>query len=349
MEIERVRAELRQAVRELSERGLYSSSKWCAEQLVGLGCPAATAGPSAPPAPADDGEATDALLLARCYFQMREYLRAAHALEEAPGHTARFLRLYALYLAGERRKDDQTLEESASLADSCPAHVANQQLKPIDAELRGLHERDALDGYALYLYAIVLKQLQRPAHAVDLLCAALHKEPTLWAAWLELAAACADRDAIARLALPEHWMKHFFYAHVCLELQQNSEAVTLYEGLATEFPASTYILAQLATAHYQLREFDEAQVTTRGTRDALARRPPWPSCLPERPRARSSPERASCAACQSYPNDGGAWRADRRTRRATRAPRAGRCALRSCCALTRTASTTSTRTQTSCT
>jgi len=106
----------------------------------------------------------------------------------------------------------------------------------------------------------VLKQLQRPAHAVDLLCAALHKEPTLWAAWLELAAACADRDAIARLALPEHWMKHFFYAHVCLELQQNSEAVTLYEGLATEFPASTYILAQLATAHYQLREFDEAQV-----------------------------------------------------------------------------------------
>lgn len=261
--VESLREDLRSAVREQSERGLHSSSKWCAEQLVGLSSSPAAGAPAnaaaAPAAPADDGDATDALLLSRSYFQMREYMRASHVLEETPGHKARFLRLYALYLAGERRKDDQMLEESTNLADSYPAHVCNQQLKPIDAELTALHEADELDGYALYLYAVVLKQLQRLPQALELLCAALHKEPTLWAAWLEVAAACPDRDAVARLSLPDHWMVHFFYAHVCLELQQNAEAVTLYERLAGTFPASTYVLAQLATAHYQLREFDEAQ------------------------------------------------------------------------------------------
>ncbi|KAJ1638501.1 hypothetical protein T492DRAFT_943643 [Pavlovales sp. CCMP2436] len=257
--LDSVQAELRRAVHELSDRGLNSSSKWAAEQLTGIGRRPAAAVPPAVAVAINEGEATDALLLARCYFQMREYMRASHVLEDAPGDKARFLRLYALYLAGERRKDDQTLEESSSLADSYPAHVNNPQLKAVEAELRELHERDQLDGYALYLYAVVLKQLQRTPQVLELLCAALHKEPTLWAAWLEVAAACPDRDAVARLSLPDHWMAHFFYAHVCLELQQNTEAVTLYERLSVTFPQSTYVLAQLATAHYQLREFDEAQ------------------------------------------------------------------------------------------
>lgn len=263
--------ELRVAVRELADRGLYSSSKWAAEQLVGLGTgPAGEAGRSAgggaraanvpTPMDADDTEGlSDALMLAQAYFQSREYMRASHTLEDVPGHKARFLRLYALFLAGERRKDDELLEESANPADGCPVHVINQQLKAIDAELRELHERSELDGYGLYLYGLVLKQLQRVPQSLHLLCAAVHAVPTLWVAWLDLAEACPDRDAVAKLALPDHWMAHFFYAHMCLELQQNGEAATLYDRLGEMFGSSTYVRAQLATAHYQMREFDEAQ------------------------------------------------------------------------------------------
>lgn len=146
------------------------------------------------------------------------------------------------------------------------------QITAIDAELSELHERGELDGYCLYLYALVLKQqLRRTPQVVELLCAALRKEPLLWAAWLELAASCPDRDEVARLALPEHWTGHFFYAHVCLELQQNSEAVTLYERLSVTFPRSTHVRAQLATAHYQLRNFDESQ----GGFEALLRADPY--------------------------------------------------------------------------
>ena len=46
----------------------------------------------------DSDQDDDALLLARSYFDTREYRRAAHALQGASGRKATFLRFYAIYL-----------------------------------------------------------------------------------------------------------------------------------------------------------------------------------------------------------------------------------------------------------
>lgn len=46
----------------------------------------------------DSEQDDDGLLLARSYFDTREYRRAAHALQSASGSTATFLRFYATYL-----------------------------------------------------------------------------------------------------------------------------------------------------------------------------------------------------------------------------------------------------------
>ena len=47
----------------------------------------------------DDSESDeDVLLLAKSYFDVREYRRAAHALQGASGKKAFFLRCYATYL-----------------------------------------------------------------------------------------------------------------------------------------------------------------------------------------------------------------------------------------------------------
>lgn len=46
----------------------------------------------------DSDHDDDALLLARSYFDNREYRRAAHALQGASGSRATFLRFYATYL-----------------------------------------------------------------------------------------------------------------------------------------------------------------------------------------------------------------------------------------------------------
>ncbi|EOD11256.1 hypothetical protein EMIHUDRAFT_120383 [Emiliania huxleyi CCMP1516] len=111
------RAQLRAAVRDLSDRGLKCSAKWAAEQLVGLaGGPLDDeAGTSdAPMSPAEEvgsREEEDQLLLAKAYFDLNEFKRAAHALRVARGASGRFLRWYSLFLAGQKRQAEEEAEE----------------------------------------------------------------------------------------------------------------------------------------------------------------------------------------------------------------------------------------------
>ena len=39
------------------------------------------------------------------FIALQEYRRVAHVLRASPGQKAKFLRCYALYLAGEKRKE----------------------------------------------------------------------------------------------------------------------------------------------------------------------------------------------------------------------------------------------------
>lgn len=72
------RRELRQAVKDLSERGLYTSAKWAAEQLVGLPgdtgagdakASSSSCGPST--SAAADEDDSDEYLLARTHFDLK--------------------------------------------------------------------------------------------------------------------------------------------------------------------------------------------------------------------------------------------------------------------------------------
>ncbi|CAK9138671.1 unnamed protein product [Ilex paraguariensis] len=128
---ESCRSELRTAIRQLSDRCLYSASKWAAEQLVGIeqdptkytpshtrfqresssirrrfrtsevtSTPAAGVSYVSTPVPDEDNNApdNDFYLLAKSYFDCREYKRAAHVLRDQTSKKAMFLRCYALYL-----------------------------------------------------------------------------------------------------------------------------------------------------------------------------------------------------------------------------------------------------------
>ena len=151
-------SELRQAVRDLQNRGLLHSARWAAEQLYGLedetpedtnNAPPAGSTPCATPPPrraADDDDdmeletpilsagrgietrgedettgvwlgrgctpdrAGDDYVLAKAYFDLGEHRRASHQLSENKSSLGRFLRYYALFLAGEKRKNEEMLE-----------------------------------------------------------------------------------------------------------------------------------------------------------------------------------------------------------------------------------------------
>lgn len=276
------RLQLRCAVKQLRERGLYAAAKWAAEQLIGLPDDAKLPGPPAVlfspektsskkssrkkeamaltgtgnlPVEEEEEEEDDIFLLAKSYFDTREYRRAAHVLNGVSGKKSLFLRCYATYLAGEKRKEEEIIESAGPLGRS---DAINPELAGLEQELNRLYVKRTLDPFGIYLYGVVLHELDRKAEAQAALCMSVNAYPWNWSAWLELQALCTDHDNLQTLDLPDHWMRDFFLASLYLDLQRNTEGLACYQSLHAVFQSSDYILCQTATAHYNLREFDEA-------------------------------------------------------------------------------------------
>ena len=278
-----VRAELRRAVKDLQDRGITKAAKWIAEQLVGLknlknvaAAVAAEAASQSPPFLSttssskrkttrersdEDDEvievedfSSDSYLLAKSYFDLREYTRAASVLAEESDSKSRFLRLYATYLAGERRKEEQAIEEAGPLEES---NSTNEELPAIERELQGYVERKEADAFLYYLFGLVLLDREKKDQAKRALMESVTLYPCNWAAWQALQELNLDLHKLGNL--PNHWMSSFFVASLCLEIQENERGLQQYMSLQQMFPNSEYVLAQAATAHYNLRQFDEAQ------------------------------------------------------------------------------------------
>ncbi|XP_077275865.1 cell division cycle protein 23 isoform X2 [Temnothorax americanus] len=198
------------------------------------------------------GEAEDIYTLAKTYFDLKEYDRAAYFTMDCISPKIRFLHLYSRYLSGEKKKIDD-------MTDVPPDPLKNETLKYLNDDLKADHRASKLDGYGLYLFGVTLKKLQLTKDAIDVLVESIHKEPMHWGAWLELAALITDREKLESLCLPNHWMKYFFMAHMYLELQLIDEGLALYCQLQSMgFQKNGYVLAQTAIAVHYRRDVDNA-------------------------------------------------------------------------------------------
>lgn len=192
---------------------------------------------------------------------MREYSRAASVLgKDQQSPAAVFFRSYALYLAGEKRKE----EEIAEVQDPVEkGQVKNPELRTLEEELSMLHQQRRLDGLGLYVYGITLKGLELKDDARRILLESVQAFPCNWSAWLDIISISSDlndvNDCRVDLTLPNHWMSHFFEAAFQLELQRNESAKNLYAMLRGSFPESSYLTSQLATCFYNMRNFDSSQ------------------------------------------------------------------------------------------
>ncbi|KAJ0970665.1 hypothetical protein J5N97_018624 [Dioscorea zingiberensis] len=203
-----------------------------------------------------DGD-SDRYLLAKSLFDCREFRRAAHALRGQTGKKSVFLRCYALYLAGEKRKEEEMIELEKPLGKS---DAVNAELASLERELSTLHRTGSLDPFGLYLYGIVLKEKGCENLAITVLVESVNSYPWNWSAWSELQSLCTTTDVLSNLNLKNHWMKDFFLASAYQELKMHEEALKRYEYLLGIFRFSDYIQAQIAAALYNLRDFDEAEV-----------------------------------------------------------------------------------------
>lgn len=290
---ENCRSELRAAIRHLSDRCLYSASKWAGEQLVGIEQDPAKHTPShtrfqrgsssirrrfsssdppytaTPPAGVsyssaglqldddNDGVDSDFYLLAKSYVDCREYRRAAHVLREQVGKRAVFLRCYALYLAGEKRKEEEIIELEGPI---CKNNAVNGELDTLERELVALRRNGTIDSFCLYLYGLVLKEKGNENLARTVLVESVNRFPWNWSAWTELQSLCTTIEKLNSLNLNNHWMKDFFLASAYQELRMHSESLSKYEYLQGTFSFSNYIQAQIAKTQYSLREFEQVEV-----------------------------------------------------------------------------------------
>eukprot|EP00041_Stephanoeca_diplocostata_P014002 m.251502 g.251502 ORF g.251502 m.251502 type:complete len:618 (+) comp19539_c0_seq4:264-2117(+) len=261
-----------------SSRGLHNSAKWSAELAESMikdlpqdSVEQCTIGAAKDAAKMNATVGDQPLyMLAKTYYDLREFQRAAHVLRDAECDAAVFLRCYCRYLAGEERKEDECHD---LLAPQDQNSAVNEELREIRNTLSARESARGLDGFGYYLLGTILSASELKVEAREAFIKSIEILPTFWGSWLELASLCTDvgdrQKVNSNDRLPqEHWMKKFFDAHVSLELHQADEAVSLYSNLAQTFPVSSYVQAQVATAYYNRREFDVSEEIFEGLRQS---------------------------------------------------------------------------------
>lgn len=244
-----MKLDLLRGIRECSVRGLKHSVKWMSELNFALD--SVKLAPDELPIHKDEHtDEMDALLIAKSYFDLREFDRSAHFTRDCVRPKARFLHLYSRYLSLEKKKLDNMTDSNCA-----PDSVGeNAPLKDLYTVLRSDYYENKLDGFCMYLYGITLKKLDLSSVAVDVFIKAVNAEPMLWCAWYELGKLIPDKSTCLSSQLPNHWIKQFFLAHAYLEQLNNDEALQIYFNLYSQgLEKSTYLMSQIAIGHHNRR------------------------------------------------------------------------------------------------
>jgi anaphase-promoting complex subunit 8 len=222
-------------------------------------------------------------LLAKAYFDCREYDRASFVLADCKSAKARFLHLYARFIAGERRRDE---ESEMVLGPLDGAVTQNKEVSGIMSALEAIfaekpnNEADYEDEHwFLFLYGIVLQRSKNETAARTAFIRALNLYPWNWSAWEELKATVgtlpevwyilftilSNADFTVQLndiltALPNCIMTNFFVLTCNQELYQATESIhNQLTELLNCFPTSSWLKTQRALLCYHARDFDEAE------------------------------------------------------------------------------------------
>jgi len=258
---DQVFADLTAAIDVLTDRCLHRSAQWSAEQLVGLDCDGTNVS-AASDIERTPRETNPNAIYARSLVNNGEFAHAAAVLSEPNGEPAPdlspyafYLRAYAFYMDGERRKEESKDKKKK-----------NPHLAQLLRELGG--QRDKLDAFGLHVYGMVLKEspcmsVNHPeAHQV--LVQSILLFPYNWSAWLDLADVTTQEvelvlDQDLGQPLASHFAFHAFCAHLQASHGSYQEALDMYSHWTGLLATSPYWVTQSAVAHYHLRQFSSAQ------------------------------------------------------------------------------------------
>lgn len=127
-------------------------------------------------------------LLSKSYFDVHEYDRSSAVVANCRSSKSRFLHLYAQYIAGEKRRDE---ESEMILGPLDTAATQNREIQSILSTLEAVFTEKGSDigeddAWLLYLYGIVLLKQKNDEEARASLIKSVNLYPYNWSAWLEL-------------------------------------------------------------------------------------------------------------------------------------------------------------------
>ncbi|XP_028154746.1 cell division cycle protein 23 homolog [Diabrotica virgifera virgifera] len=249
-----MKIDLVKAIHACAQRGLYHSVKWLSE--INFSLKHIQLSKEDTVDISDDlDEEVDAYLLAKSYFDLKEYDRCSHFVKDCMKPKSRFLYFYSKYLSIEKKKIEDNMIDTNSSHDP----NKNETLVDLYTTLKIECFENRLDGYCLYLYGVILKKLDLVSVAIEVFIKSVIAEPMLWSAWFELGKIIPDKNFIFSVALPEHWIKSFFLAHTFLEQLNNDESLQMYNTFfSLGFQNNTYVLSQIALGHHNRRNLNDA-------------------------------------------------------------------------------------------
>uniref|UniRef100_A0A914W2E6 Cdc23 domain-containing protein n=1 Tax=Plectus sambesii TaxID=2011161 RepID=A0A914W2E6_9BILA len=233
-----------------SIRRLTDAAKWASEMLYYL--PGEVEGAQIE----QPTKLSKAVRMARNCMDCQEFDRAAFFLARDPeqNNLTVFLRFYARYLAGEKKR----LDSMADVTDKRQT-FENGAVHELHRDLEALEERRGMDGFLYYLYGLVLLSQNLRAEAKAAFENSVNAHPAFWPAWLEIAKLVETRYELRELRLPDHWLRPFFTADVHQRLQMLTTAIEQYQSLIDAgFGDIPYIIGQMAAARHGLQDLDLA-------------------------------------------------------------------------------------------
>lgn len=178
-----------------------------------------------------------------------------------------FLCLYAKFLSGEKRKDE---EAEMVMGPQDLGTCKNKQLITISRVLEVWFEGHKTEdgeliagqGWLEYLYGMVLAREKNEDPAIFWLVRSVHLFPMHWGCWLEMASLITRVDDLNRVMsrLPQNIVSFMFHIYTSLELyQHDANLASSLEQLLNLFPSSSFLLTCNALLSYHAKDLVAAE------------------------------------------------------------------------------------------
>lgn len=214
----------------------------------------------------------DKISLASSYFNCKEFNRCHHILKECKSAKATFIRLYALYLSGEKKK---SLENGTILGQN-DSNTQNPFLSIIIKELeeykKNLNQTYLNDPFLLYLEGIIFLKSKKLSHAQEIFYQSLSLYPLNWSCWKELITSLSTfseaRKIIKRFQKntkffdkKEYYIMFLFFKITVYQefFQVSNEIIINLNDLNEIFPNFSFLKTQKALISYNELDYSTAE------------------------------------------------------------------------------------------